>query len=362
MVDAATDMRAKLDAYRSSNQRYLGYLYLDGQVKSLPNYQTDLNLIRLSAWLTTAAQINAPASYNFSNFEGRDYKHLEYYGADDFWRNFVFKFNDKAAYYSRRDLTPIYSGQYISNYLADSAGNLFVLKAESGQVPTGIEIGNLDVFEAVAVAGNPHWAWAGGPIGQIIFNFPNPIQNFGDFVNWSAVSGRVIQEMGGELALTPLATSSNPADRVVAATLKMALDFEDLYRMYAKTKGGISRISDVRVDGLTPEEFLQKRLKEIDEMKDAYDRGVSNSNAIVYRQIGSIVGTSLGQYLAGDNAIKGVAYSSVLGEIGERLAAGIQAGNITEAFIPLATTQGLSAFGSEVAVRAGQATIGAVSS
>lgn len=78
MVDAATDMRAKLDAYRSSNQRYLGYLYLDGQVKSLPNYQTDLNLIRLSAWLTTAAQINAPASYNFSNFEGRDYKHLEY--------------------------------------------------------------------------------------------------------------------------------------------------------------------------------------------------------------------------------------------------------------------------------------------
>lgn len=78
--------------------------------------------------------------------------------------------------------------------------------------------------------------------------------------------------------------------------------------------------------------------------------------------VGSAAGSALGQYLAGGNAAKGIVYSSLLGEVGERLATALVAGPAGDGNLSLATTQGLQAFGNEVAVRAGQAAVGAVSS
>lgn len=78
-------------------------------------------------------------------------------------------------------------------------------------------------------------------------------------------------------------------------------------------------------------------------------------------ELGSVVGSALGNYLAGGNVAKGIVYSSLLGEIGERLGAAISAGSI-EGAIGAAAQGGLAAFGEQVAVRAGQAAIGSVSS
>jgi Ca2+-binding RTX toxin-like protein len=78
--------------------------------------------------------------------------------------------------------------------------------------------------------------------------------------------------------------------------------------------------------------------------------------------VGSAAGSALGQYLAGGNTVKAIVYSSLLGEIGERLGTALAAGATGDGNLSLATTQGLQAFGNEVAVRAGQAAIGSISS
>jgi Ca2+-binding RTX toxin-like protein len=80
-----------------------------------------------------------------------------------------------------------------------------------------------------------------------------------------------------------------------------------------------------------------------------------------YSSIGSVVGSSLGNYLGGKSVGRGVVFSSLLGEIGERLGAALGAGSL-ESAIGAAVDGGLKSFGTDVAVRAGQAAIGSVSS
>jgi hypothetical protein len=79
--------------------------------------------------------------------------------------------------------------------------------------------------------------------------------------------------------------------------------------------------------------------------------------------VGSIVGSSLGTYLANGNAIKGVIYSSVLGEVGERLAlslSGAAGANIDASGKIGAAVQG--SFTADIASRLQSAAIGSVGS
>ena len=79
--------------------------------------------------------------------------------------------------------------------------------------------------------------------------------------------------------------------------------------------------------------------------------------------IGSIVGSSIGSYLADGNEIKGIVYSSILGEVGERLAlslSGAVGANIDAAGKLTSAVQG--SFAADVSARLQSATIGSISS
>ncbi len=102
--------------------------------------------------------------------------------------------------------------------------------------------------------------------------------------------------------------------------------------------------------------FMGEKLSPEDER-----RLVELARSQLYAQVGDITGSSLGKYLASGNVYKGIVYSSLLGEIGERFGAALAAGS-GEGAIRAATDDGLAAFGTDVAVRAAQAGIGAVSS
>jgi len=79
-------------------------------------------------------------------------------------------------------------------------------------------------------------------------------------------------------------------------------------------------------------------------------------------KVGNVLGSSLGSALSNGSAIKGIVYSSLLGEIGERLGAAVGTSGNLEAKFHEAVTGGLEAFGYDVSVRAGQAAIGTISS
>lgn len=79
-------------------------------------------------------------------------------------------------------------------------------------------------------------------------------------------------------------------------------------------------------------------------------------------QIGGLIGSSLGGVFAKGNEAKGIVYSSVLGEIGERLGASLVANQYGETVVSAATVGGLEVFGHDVAIRAAQATVGSISS
>jgi len=79
--------------------------------------------------------------------------------------------------------------------------------------------------------------------------------------------------------------------------------------------------------------------------------------------IGSIFGSSIGSYLADGNEIKGIVYSSILGEVGERLAlslSGAVGANIDATGKLGAAVQG--SFAADVSARLQSATIGSISS
>jgi Ca2+-binding RTX toxin-like protein len=73
-----------------------------------------------------------------------------------------------------------------------------------------------------------------------------------------------------------------------------------------------------------------------------------------------VVGATLGSYLGDGDRARGIAYSSLLGEIGGRLSDAIKAGQPLD--LRVATAGGLDALGAGVATRAAQAGVGAVSS
>lgn len=81
-----------------------------------------------------------------------------------------------------------------------------------------------------------------------------------------------------------------------------------------------------------------------------------------YSGFGSVLGSSLGNILAGGDRTKGVIYGSLLGEVGKRLGDALKAGGSLENAISAATRGGLDTFGTEVGVRAGSAVVGTVSS
>lgn len=79
-------------------------------------------------------------------------------------------------------------------------------------------------------------------------------------------------------------------------------------------------------------------------------------------QIGGTVGSTLGNYLGGGDRLKGVLYSSLLGEIGERMGHALNAAIRSEDAIAAARAGGIDTFGAQVGIRAGQAAIGTISS
>lgn len=86
-------------------------------------------------------------------------------------------------------------------------------------------------------------------------------------------------------------------------------------------------------------------------------------DSIVYAgQFGSVFGSSIGQHLSGSNKVAGIVYSSLLGTIGERIAVAVSAGNAAELIYGQSVQGALGEFSQEVALRAGQAAIGTVSS
>ena len=82
-------------------------------------------------------------------------------------------------------------------------------------------------------------------------------------------------------------------------------------------------------------------------------------------ELGNVIGSSLGNLLANGSKVKGIVYSSLLGEIGERLAPALLSGAKIENHIDNARTGALNAqtsFANDIAARMGQAAIGTVSS
>lgn len=84
--------------------------------------------------------------------------------------------------------------------------------------------------------------------------------------------------------------------------------------------------------------------------------------AVTYGAIGGIVGSTIGQHLGQGSTARGILYSSLLGEIGERLAVGVAATGYAEHVIASASQGGLATLPQDVAARAGQAAVGSISS
>lgn len=78
---------------------------------------------------------------------------------------------------------------------------------------------------------------------------------------------------------------------------------------------------------------------------------------------GDVLGAALGRVLAGDNAVKGVLYSSLIGEIGSRLAAQIAGGSTrAELQMPWASADAMNSFSAQLNAKVQQSAIGTLSS
>ncbi len=78
--------------------------------------------------------------------------------------------------------------------------------------------------------------------------------------------------------------------------------------------------------------------------------------------MGGALGATLGSYFAQGDTFKGMAYSSLLGELGERLALSLTGGTTLEAALPGARQGAIGSFGSDVWTRMENAAVGTVSS
>lgn len=108
-----------------------------------------------------------------------------------------------------------------------------------------------------------------------------------------------------------------------------------------------SKLADLPADG----SVARPQDVEVDYLEEAYTAGA----------IGRTVGSSLGSALA-KGRVEGVLYSSLLGVIGQRLGVAISTGNVSDLVIGDSVHEALGTFGHEVAVQAGAAAVGTVSS
>jgi len=98
----------------------------------------------------------------------------------------------------------------------------------------------------------------------------------------------------------------------------------------------------------------------LDRLRKAYKSANEYQGMMMGAEIGSIIGATLGRTLGGDSATAGIAFGSLVGEIGERFGLLI-GGGFSESSFAEATVGGLEVFGHDVALRAGAAAVGTVS-
>lgn len=103
----------------------------------------------------------------------------------------------------------------------------------------------------------------------------------------------------------------------------------------------------------------KKLLDELTATAAARQQADPTTNAV--RELGGVLGSSLGNYLADGNTLKGIVYSSLLGEFGKRLGDVVAAGGRLEAALPGKLDQALQTLGTDVAGRIQGAAIGAAS-
>lgn len=94
--------------------------------------------------------------------------------------------------------------------------------------------------------------------------------------------------------------------------------------------------------------------------QDAYIEALEFERINQGGQIGSVIGSTLGSAMSDGNVARGIVYSSVLGEIGERLGQ-LLLGGATDSAIAEATSGGIGSFGSDIVSRASQAAVGSIS-
>jgi len=125
---------------------------------------------------------------------------------------------------------------------------------------------------------------------------------------------------------------------------------------------------DGGLDGSDNLLFLDEKTMQI---AAVYRRQLQDARTALYGELGGVIGSSLGSALAGESPARGIVYSSVLGELGERLGLVIAAGNLGAALesttrtaaADAVTTVGVArGFGYDVWVRMQGAAVGTISS
>ena len=168
------------------------------------------------------------------------------------------------------------------------------------------------------------------------------LRKLNQFIDTKIAAGVAISELQGLIDLVGTATSSRLYD---------ALRSDPAFSILLK-------ISDKDpFDALMEQEMLNALKALSSQLQQEFQQ-----KAVVYGAMGSIVGSSIGQFLGQGNDAKGIVYSSLLGEIGERLAVGLAGTGYAESIVATATQGGLATLPQDVAARAGQATVGSVSS
>jgi len=145
----------------AQQERYAdAYRYMAAQIRIDPSWDASL-----ADWADRAADING--------------------SEPNFWKDWVFTFNANAAGKEPTNPETIAWNQEISDELARKALNDFIEAADNGLVLSPAQLYQRDVVEAVDQAGNPTWAWAGGPLGKL-FGFPmgDTYDSVDDYQSW----------------------------------------------------------------------------------------------------------------------------------------------------------------------------------
>jgi hypothetical protein len=110
--------------------------------------------------------------------------------------------------------------------------------------------------------------------------------------------------------------------------------------------------------------YISDTLIKLSTLDPSTRNGIIDSVSIDYAELGSIVGSAIGNIIADGNRVEGVIYSSFIGELGKRLGALISGGKGVSANIKQAESDAANAVspGTEFANRLGNAAVGSISS